>query len=609
MKHINFVKGIFITAALVLSPIAIAGNAGKVDVIVGYDAKPGKAEKDRVRGLGGETKREFTNFNMRVISISENALKNVGKGKGVKFVVADQPVEGFSASAQQTARQPAPGSANAFPVNGDIGIAVLDTGVTEHGDLNVKFRINCLQGTAGCVLQDTSPSANAYRDEFVSAAYSGSVGSRPWDGAWTEIGDGGSLSSGDVRVVSSPNCSSGYCVRIGNSDTEDQPTKGLVRAIDLSEEAGATLSFDYLAENMDGKGTVYVKVSADGGASWTTLDSYEAYSGGSSASFDLSPFASADTQIRFDVTGKYAMYLYVDNVQITIDADPHDPFGHGTHVAGIIGGIGGISAGTYTGVANDASIHSVRVLDHEGKGVTSDVIAGLDWVLSNGETNKIRVVNLSLGKGIEESNTTDPLVLAVEQVWDAGYVVVASAGNYGRDGNMTITSPGNSRKIITVGSLTDNGTGNDFSDDYVSTFSSMGPTLGDHVLKPDLIAPGNRLVATISGKSRLKQDLAERVRDCNGACPAEYLELSGTSMAAAMVSGTAALMLTNDPSLSPATIKARLMRSARKIDADPVTSGAGVLDVSAALAETGTVTGQALSPRMMRNDTDDAIFV
>jgi len=209
------------------------------------------------------------------------------------------------------------------------------------------------------------------------------------------------------------------------------------------------------------------------------------------------------------------MYLYVDNVEITVEAEPNDPFGHGSHVAGVIGGTGNNSGGAYTGVASGASIYSVRVLDREGKGVTSDVIAGLDWVLTNGATNKIRVVNLSLGKAVEESNTTDPLILAVEQVWDAGYVVVASAGNYGLFGNFTITSPGNSRKIITVGSLTDAGTGTDFSDDYVSTYSSRGPTLVDHVLKPDLIAPGNRFIASIPMDSYLQKLLGflqDRVR-------------------------------------------------------------------------------------------------
>ncbi len=91
------------------------------------------------------------------------------------------------------------------------------------------------------------------------------------------------------------------------------------------------------------------------------------------------------------------------------------------------------------------------------------MIAALDWVLTNAASKGIQVVNLSLGKAVEESLVTDPLVQAVNQVWDAGIVVVASAGNYGRGGNFSITSPANSPKIITVGSLTDSGTGNDFT--------------------------------------------------------------------------------------------------------------------------------------------------
>ena len=148
-----------------------------------------------------------------------------------------------------------------------------------------------------------------------------------------------------------------------------------------------------------------------------------------------------------------------------------DHFGHGTHVAGIAGGNGGFSAGQFAGVAEYAPVTSLRVLDDSGMGNVSDVIAALDWIITNGSMHSIRVVNMSLGKGVEESNTTDPLVLAAEAVWDAGFVVVVSAVNYGRDGNFTITSPGNSRKVITVGSLTDSGTGADFTDDYVSSYS------------------------------------------------------------------------------------------------------------------------------------------
>lgn len=257
--------------------------------------------------------------------------------------------------------------------------------------------------------------------------------------------------------------------------------------------------------------------------------------------------------------------------------------------------------------ARRAKLLSLRALDYDGRGVASDTIAALDWLLSYGKYFDVEVVNMSIGKGVEESNAAEPLVLAVEQVWDAGITVAVAAGKFGRDGHMTITSPANSRKVITVGSLTDSGTA-DFADDYPSTYSSMGPTLGDHVLKPDLIAPGNKVTAAVSAGAKLFGDLPQRIgkfRSSSGAddyvyCGADYLELSGTSMAVPLVAATAARMLDKDPTLSPATIKARLMRSTHKIEADPTAAGAGVLDIDAALDATGTVSGEALSPLMAR---------
>jgi serine protease AprX len=283
------------------------------------------------------------------------------------------------------------------------------------------------------------------------------------------------------------------------------------------------------------------------------------------------------------------------------DTDPRtDYYGHGTHVAGIIAGNGYSSNGDYTGPATSVDIISLQVLDENGLGQTSDVMAALEWLLKYGDNLDIRVANLSLGKPITESNTTDPLVQAVERVWDAGIVVTVAAGNYGREGYFSTTSPGNSRKVITVGSLTDNGTGGDFSDDYVSTYSSKGPTAADHVMKPDLVAPGNQIIAATPYASTLADLLPGNKVSCTNAleCKRGYLELSGTSMATAFVSGAAALMLQKDPSLSPATVKARLMRSARKLGESPIVAGAGLLDIDAAMNDNGIVSGQALSPLM-----------
>ncbi len=287
-----------------------------------------------------------------------------------------------------------------------------------------------------------------------------------------------------------------------------------------------------------------------------------------------------------------------------------DGFGHGTHVAGIISGSGGDSNGDFQGTAKGAKIYSLQVLNSNGGGQLSDVIAALDWLLLYGNQLKIRVVNVSLGMSVSESITTDPLVLAVERVWDAGIAVVVAAGNGGAAGNFTITSPANSRKVITVGSLTDNGTGTVFSDDYVSTYSSLGPTTGDFVLKPDLVAPGNRLISATPSHSYLKTEFPSRVVACTARkCSSDYLEMSGTSMAAPMVAAAAARMLDKNPDLNPATIKARLMRSARKLDAEPTVAGAGTLDIDAALNETGHVAVAALSPLMLRDDVSGSILV
>lgn len=294
------------------------------------------------------------------------------------------------------------------------------------------------------------------------------------------------------------------------------------------------------------------------------------------------------------------------------DAPRNDGYGHGTHVAGIISGSGKGSSGAHSGAATGASLLSLQVLDSNGQGQMSDVMAALDWLLQYGPHFDIKVVNLSLGKPVSESITTDPLVLAAEQLWDAGMVVVVAAGNHGHSGYFTTTSPGNSRKVITVGSLTDNGTGEDFTDDYVSSFSSLGPTPGDFVVKPDLVAPGNRLVSAVPDGAMLAKLLPDRVVACSASsdCPDDYLVMSGTSMAAPVVTATVAMMLEKDPSLTPATIKARLMRSAHKFPgSSPIEMGAGLLDMEGALNETGTVTGEALSPLMVFDDASGGTLI
>jgi serine protease AprX len=291
----------------------------------------------------------------------------------------------------------------------------------------------------------------------------------------------------------------------------------------------------------------------------------------------------------------------------TIVSSANDEDGHGTHIAGVLIGNGSRSDGRFRGVAPGAGLVSVKVLDGSGVGRTSDVIAGLQWVIAHKDALGIRVLNLSLGHPVYEPAATDPLVQALEEVWDAGIVVVCAAGNNGTAGHGGINSPCNSPKVITVGATNDRGTATT-ADDSVASYSSRGPTLHDLVAKPDLLAPGNRIVSARSSGSRL--DLLFPLRRIS-ALPLhfEHAEMSGTSMAAPFVAGTAALMLQQDPSLNPATVKARLMLSATKpAVGDPFATGAGLLNVTAAL-RTGGHVAVAPSPRVQALPTADGLSV
>src|SRR5579871_4213624 len=185
--------------------------------------------------------------------------------------------------------------------------------------------------------------------------------------------------------------------------------------------------------------------------------------------------------------------------------DANDQYGHATMVAGLIGGNGKNSTGTrfdYTvrGIAPNVNIVSLRVLDKYGASTDSTVISAIQAAIALQKQYNIRVINLSLGRPVSTSYTQDPLCQAVQQAWNAGIVVVVAAGNDGRDnsqgtqGYATINAPGNSPDVITVGAMNTMGTLS-ASDDKITSYSSKGPTLIDHVIKPDLVAPGNRIVS------------------------------------------------------------------------------------------------------------------
>jgi len=269
-----------------------------------------------------------------------------------------------------------------------------------------------------------------------------------------------------------------------------------------------------------------------------------------------------------------------------------DDFGHGTHVAGILAGNGKDSGGQNAGIAPGASLAVLKVLDRNGNGTVANVIAALDWVAANYNQNghNIRVVNLSIGAPVTESYDVDPLTLATKRLVDLGITVVAAAGNGGNDtaGHPVwgaISAPANAPWVLTVGASSTEGTLTR-ADDKVAKFSSRGPTLINRAAKPDLVASGVGTVSTIATEASLYSINANYLVAATGAIlrTKPYMVLSGTSMAAPVVSGTVALMLQANPSLTPNLIKAILQYTAEIYPGyNPLEEGAGFLNALGAV--------------------------
>ena len=212
---------------------------------------------------------------------------------------------------------------------------------------------------------------------------------------------------------------------------------------------------------------------------------------------------------------------------------PYDDNGHGTHVAGILAGDGTASLGKYKGVAPGCGLTALKVLDRFGNGSREQVLRAFRWILDHREQYRIRIVNISVGTTCRSVSDQDVLIQGVEKLWDEGLVVVAAAGNQGPKPG-SVTAPGSSRKVITVGS-SDMLTGR-------SAVSGCGPT-AECVCKPDLVAPGNHIVSCAPGTANT------------------YGVKSGTSMSTPLVSGAIALMLEKDPLLTNVEIKMLLRES------------------------------------------------
>jgi len=287
------------------------------------------------------------------------------------------------------------------------------------------------------------------------------------------------------------------------------------------------------------------------------------------------------------VPGSQRVDQFVDLVNG--QTSPYDDYGHGTHVAGIIAGNGFDSNGARAGIAPGARLVVLKVLDGSGHGRISDVIAALDYVVAHQQTYHIRIVNLSVAAGVFESYNSDLLTLAARRAVEAGIVVVAAAGNAGRDAQGRtqyggIGSPGNAPWVITVGASSHQGTV-DRADDVVAGFSSRGPTAFDRAAKPDLVAPGVGIESLSDPEAAMFVSKAPYL--LNGTVPTAYppyLSLSGTSQATPVVAGTVALMLQANPALTPNFVKAILQFTAQNNPGyDPLTQGAGFLNARGAV--------------------------
>ena len=439
-------------------------------------------------------------------------------------------------------------SNNVLPA-GSTAVAVLDSGVANRSDLNLVASYNVV------------PPAHAeeYSDGFDASSWSGNSGISNWSGSWYEYQDDNSYNSGKIkRVAIADKGKNNFALQLQS----DGRYVANDRRVPLQDAASATLTFKWRpGKSVSGQSaSFWVEIySPDTG--WTAISTL-ARSGNDetvanlwrTVVLDITPYISSDTWISFSTADSADYITLIDDVSVQLShptSTELDGLGHGTHIAGIIGASHYTPNPNYRGLAPDTPIVSVRVLDSHGHGFVSDVVSGLEWVRNNASNYRIGVVNLSLGAGVTGPAADDPMVIAAEDAWNDGLVVVASAGNYGAYGHFTITSPGISPKVITVGAY--DTTGNTVG---VSSFSSRGPTLHDHVLKPDLVAPGRGVISTASEWSKINRLLpSQKVNCATAGCGRGYIALSGSSMSTALVSAAAALMRNQEAGLSPATIK------------------------------------------------------
>ncbi len=348
------------------------------------------------------------------------------------------------------------------------------------------------------------------------------------------------------------------------------------------------------------------------------MRSHKAFENASGVSRVLRNVTMLNTQLSDWTTGKVATTLAPGSAELAAyeaaiandESVKHDAWGHGTHVAAVAAGrsTNYISAPESSGIAPNANIIDVKVLSDYGVGSVSDTLEGIQWTISNAKKYNIRVINMSLASRAKESWQFDPLCIAVRNAAAVGITVVASAGNYGsilgKETYGTVMSPGNDPTVITVGSANHKATAAR-SDDVINSFSSRGPTRSysnnsgggkvyDDLIKPDLVAPGNRIMSAAATSATTAAPEWNNLAKLNAILTGgmtftqSYREtqmyMSGTSVAAPVVAGAAAVLLQANPGLTPPLVKAILQYTAQPLtSANLLQQGAGLLNMHGAV--------------------------
>jgi serine protease AprX len=329
---------------------------------------------------------------------------------------------------------------------------------------------------------------------------------------------------------------------------------------------------------------------------WPFVTGVKKYAGSPAATIAIVDSGIDATRPEF--AGRIAASI---NLSTLSGNSPGDGRGHGTFVAGIAAG--NLTSGR-GGAAPNAKIVSIDVMDDQGMARTSDVIAAADWILANKAQYGIKVANFSLHSSVANSFMYDPLDKAVERLWFNGVTVVVAAGNYGypdRPSGVPF-APGNDPFVITVGA-SDTGRSVSTNDDTAAPWSAYGYTL-DGFAKPDIAAPGRYMVGPVPVTSTLYGERPDHVVDPG------YMELSGTSFAAPVVSGVAALILGKHPGFTPDQVKGALMLGAKPMPkANDLSEGVGEVNAARSVEfATPPAANNALSKFIVSDSSGAPVF-